>query len=446
MGRTEQKRALSSVDDSRGWRVLYDYGTSMTAWQKDLTIDNDQVLANWAVWSCTTLIAGDIGKVSLRVMDKVGSVWEESYVPAFSPVLLNPNGHQNRQQFLERWMYSKLLHGNAYILLRRDQRNVVTSMHVLDPCRVRPLVATDGSVYYELMQDDMAALEEPSWAVPASEIIHDRFNCQYHDLIGLSPITACGLAATHGQKIGINAAKFFENMSRPSGILSAPGAISDATALRLKESWDANYAGSKVGKIAVLGDGLDYKPMTISASDSQLIEQLKFTAEMVCATFHVPSWKIGSGTIPSGQKVGDLTEWYYSDCLHSLMDAIQTLLGKALGFDQTKRAVMFDLDDLIKMDRPSLMAVLKEGVGAAILSPNEARQRLNLPPVPGGEAPLSQQQNWSLEMLSERTAIPDAASVAAPPVAVEEEPEMDVERFLSGLNRKNVAAEVIAGF
>lgn len=413
MGRTlEQKRALSSVDDSRGWRVLYDYGTSMTAWQKDLTIDRDQVLSNWAVWACVTLIAGDIGKVNLRLMDKVGDIWEETSSPAFSPVLSKPNGYQTRQQFMESWILSKLLFGNTYVLLTRDNRGVVVQMHVLDPCRVTPLIADDGSVYYQLMQDDLPRVFEDRIAVPASEIIHDRFNCLYHPLVGLSPIFSSGLAATQGQKIGLNAAKFFENMSRPSGILTAPGAISDATAQRLKENWDNNYTGDKIGKVAVLGDGLKYEQMSVTASDAQMVEMAKFSAEMICATFHVPAFKIGAGTIPAGQKVADLNEIYYADCLHGLMDAVQTLLAQGLGLDTIVRAVKFDLHDLLKMDMASLMTVLKTGIDAAIYAPNEARQKLNLPPLVGGDTVYMQQQDFPLDQVRlnkiEQTPAPPA--------------------------------------
>lgn len=427
----QTKRTLSTVDDSRGWRVLYDYGTSMTAWQKDLTIDRDQVLSNWAVWACATLIASDIGKCSIRLMEKSKDIWEEISSAAFTPVLLKPNGYQTRQQFMESWTLSKLLFGNAYILLKRDNRKVVVEMHVLDPCRVTPLIAEDGTVLYQLMQDDLPRLNDPTFAVPASEIIHDRFNCLFHPLVGLSPIFSSGLAATQGQKIGINAAKFFENMSRPSGILTAPGAISNETATRLKESWDANYSGDKIGKVAVLGDGLKYEQMSVTASDAQMVEMAKFSAEMICATFHVPAFKIGAGTIPAGQKVADLNEIYYADCLHGLMDAIQTLLAQGLGLDPVQRSVKFDLHDLLKMDMASLMSVLKTGIDAAIYSPNEARQKLNLPAVAGGEAPLSQQQNWSLAQLADRGAIPDASTVSAP--EPEEEPEEEMRSFFDTL-------------
>lgn len=413
------KQALSTVDDTRGWQILYDYNTSMSAWQKDLVIDRDAVALNWTVFACETLIASDIAKCSQKLMMKEGDIWVEAESPSFSPVIKKPNHFQTRQQFIESWVLSKLSWGNTYVLKQRDNRGVVVGLYVLDPCRTIPLVSESGDVFYRLYKDDLSQVREDYLAVPASEIIHDRFNCLFHPLVGLSPILASGLAATQGLKIQTNSAKFFENMSRPSGILTAPGSISDEVAGRLKTSWDSNYSGEKVGKVAVLGDGLKYEAMGISAVDAQMVEQAKFSAEMICSTFHIPAFKIGAGTIPAGQKVEDLNQIYYADCLHAHMDAIQTLETEGFGLDVKKEgvqyAVRFDLDDLLKMDSSTQINVIQASINAAVMSPNEGRRKLNLPPVKGGEAPLSQQQNWSLAQLSDRGAIPDAPSVAAPP-------------------------------
>ena len=52
-------------------------------------------------------------------------------------------------------MLSKLWRGNTYVLKVRDDRNVVTALHVLDPTRVQPLVSDDGSVFYRLSSDNL---------------------------------------------------------------------------------------------------------------------------------------------------------------------------------------------------------------------------------------------------------------------------------------------------
>src|SRR5690606_27341874 len=99
---------------------------------------------------------------------------------------------------------------------RRDRRNVVVALYVLDPTRVTPMVADDGSVFYQLRTDNLAGLGEDI-LVPAREIIHDRMNCLFHPLVGTSPIYASGLAATQGLNIQTNSANFFGNRSTPGG-------------------------------------------------------------------------------------------------------------------------------------------------------------------------------------------------------------------------------------
>jgi HK97 family phage portal protein len=426
-GKPLQKKALSGVDD-RGWQLLYDYNTSMSAWQKDIVLDRDGVLSNWAAFACMTLIAGDIGKCCIELYMQDGDIWTPTQLKPYSQLLKKPNHFQTRQQFIENWVLSKLSWGNTYVLKQRNQNREVVGQYILDPGRVYPLVSENGDVFYQLNRDNLTGVHGDFPAVPASEIIHDRFNCLFHPLVGLSPLFASALAATQGLKIQTNSAKFFENMSRPSGILVAPGSISQESADALKAKWDANFSGDKIGKVAVLGDGLKYESMGVTAVDAQMVEQAKFSAETVCSTFHVPSFKIGIGAIPAGQKVEDMNQIYYSDCLHALMDSIQTLQTEGLGLKDDV-AVMFDLEDLLKMDSRTLTEVQVLRVGGGISAPDEARSKFNLKPVPGGKLPYLQQQNYSLEALAKRDAQGDpfAAANTAPAAPVEDEPMSDDE-------------------
>lgn len=418
--------AMSPVGGSGRWFNLFGDIPHTGAWQQDVQIQPATVLVNWALYACVTLIAQDIGKLRMLLVEKTDAdIWIETASPAFSPVLRKPNRYQTWQKFIEQWIVSKLIYGNAYVLKQRDQRGVVVAMYVLDANLVTPLVAPDGSVYYQLREDTLSQVPSDLPAVPAAEMIHDTMVCLFHPLVGVSPITACGLAAMQGLKIQRNSERFFTNMSRPSGLLIAPEAISPETQAALKQKWEDNYSGDKVGRVAVLGDGLKFESLGVNAVDAQMVEQLKMTAEMVCTTFHVPAFKIGAGVIPAGQKVEDLNQIYYSDCLQALMESIEALLDEGLGLTEAKDGrrygTMFDLTDLLKMDASTQAATLKTLVDGSIMAPDEGRQRLNLAPVPGGASPLSQQQNYSLAALAKRDAKDDpfgkAGAPAAPPSA-----------------------------
>lgn len=436
---------LSGVDDSRGWWRIWESHTG--AWQQDIVVRQDHVMAQATVFACMTLIASDLGKLCLKLMQKTGDIWQEIESPAFSPVLRKPNRYQTRQKFIEQWIISKLSQGNTYVLKQRDARGVVVAMYVLDPCRVRPLVAPDGSVYYSLMEDNLSTVFENFPAVPASEIIHDRMVCLFHPLVGVSPIFACGLAATQALKIQQNSAKFFENMSRPSGVLTAPGEISDNTAARLKANWEANFTGEKIGKVAVLGDGLKYEAMTVNAVDAQLVEQLKLSAEQICSTFHVPAYMVGAAPPPAYNNIEALNQQYYSQCLQALIESVEASLDEGLGLTNVTGKMLgteFELDDLLKMDTATLTTTLGEQVAKGISKPNEARRRLNLIPVIGGDTPYLQQQNYSLAALDKRdtgadpfgTSKPAAPALPAPTVPVKAIEEDQTNEALHLLYRK----------
>ena len=437
--RTKAAPSLSGVDN-RGWHVIQE--SFAGAWQRDVTIDKEVVLSNWTVFACMTLIAGDVGKMCIDLMEEVDGIRRPIDSPAFSPVLRKPNDYQTRQKFIESWVLSKLSSGNTYILKVRDARKVVVAMHVLDPSRVRPLVAKNGDVYYEVQDDELAGLPEGLPAIPASEIIHDRMWCLYHPLVGLSPIFACGLAATQGVKITGNSAKFFENMSRPSGIITAPGQISDETATRMKTTWETNYGGDNIGRVAVLGDGLSYQAMSVSPVDAQLVDQLKLSGEMICSVFHVPGYKVGVGATPTYQNAEVLNQIYYSDCIQVQVEAIEALLDDGLGVAKAGYSTEFDLDALLRMDSATQVKTLNEAVGGGWLAPNEARKKRNLPPVKGGEGPYLQQQNYSLEALSKRDTGADPFATAKPTAPEPMPPSEDQAKAIFDRARADIAAEI----
>lgn len=399
----------------RGWWPIVVGDHYAGAWQRNDEIVVSDVLAYSAVFACVTLIASDIGKLRVKLVQQDGDgIWSETDSNAFSPVLRKPNHYQTRIKFFEQWITSKLVHGNAYVLKERDQRGVVVAMTVLDPQRVTPLVAPNGDVYYELRRDDLAGVyAEVNVVVPAREVIHDLMVPLYHPLIGVSPIYACGLAAMQGLKIQGNSTNFFANGSKPGGVLTAPGAISDDTAQRLKDYWDTNYSGANVGKVAVLGDGLKYEAMSVNAVDAQLVEQLKWTAETVCSCFHVPPYMIGVSTAPSYNNIEALNQQYYAQCLQSLIENAEICLDEGLELPRPY-GTEFDLEGLLRMDTAAKVKAAADAIGAGFLKPNEARRQFDLKPVKGGDTPYLQQQNFSLAALDKRDRGDPFAKPAAP--------------------------------
>lgn len=430
-------RPLSAGRD--GWWPILVREPFTGAWQQNQEIRGDTALSYWAVFACVTLIASDIGKLRLRLVQQDGDgVWEETSNPAYSPFLRKPNRYQTFNKFVEQWITSKLTSGNTYVLKERDGRGTVTAGYVLDPQRVTALVAPDGSVFYQLRRDDLAAvapLKGDVIAVPAREIIHDTMICLFHPLLGVTPLYACGSSALQGQTIQQNSSKFFSSGSNPGGVLTAPGAISDETAKRLKDYWDANFSGANVGKVAVLGDGLKYEAMAVNATDAQLIDQLKWTGQTIASCYHVPYVMIDSSAGIPYANSEPLVALYYAQCLQSLIVQFESALDEGLGIlapvNGTQYGTEFDVDDLIWMDTPTRTKAAHESIASGGMSPDEARRKyFALGAVKGGNTPYLQQQYFSLAALAARDAAdPFAKPAPTPPAAPteDERPEDELE-------------------
>jgi len=446
-----KSRSLSPVDGSRGWIPLIQE-SYLGAFQQDEIVSLSTALSHPTVFACITQIAADIGKLRLGLLRNDKGIWVEATSAAFSPVLRKPNHYQTRQKFIEHWLISKLSYGNTYVLKIRDARGIVIGLYVLDPSRVEPLVAPDGSVFYRARADFLSKVTEDG-IIPASEIIHDTMECLFHPLVGVPPLYAANLATSQGLEMQRNSANFFKNGARPGGILTAPGTIKKETADRIKAAWDDNYSGANAGKLAVLGDGLRYEPMGVNAKDSTMVEQLKWSDEKVCSVYKVPPYKVNVGPMPTYQQSETLDRKYYSDCLQRHIESIESLIDDGLALP-ARFAAEFDLEDLLRMDFALKMDTAVKGVGGGIYSPDEARRKFNLRPVKGGGTPYLQQQNYSLAALDQRdkdnpfakppTPTPTAPTTPDAPVegdVADPEAEAETDKALHLLFRKSLSKE-----
>lgn len=433
----KQDKYAQAVDD-RGWTRIFDW--SPGAWQQHAPYDTEEsVLAYPTVFACTTLISGDIGKLRPTVQKEKDGIWERSS-HRFAKLLKKPNNYQTHVQFVEAWINSKLNHGNTYVLKTGPSR-MYDELHILDPLKVTPLIADNGDVFYRINRDQLVPFnhaDDEQIVVPASEIIHDRFNCLYHPLVGLSPIFAAGTAATMGLTAQQNNKYFFKNSSNPGGVLTAPGAISDSTATRLKEYFEAKFSGKNSGRIAVAGDGLSYESFRMSSVDAQMIETLGWNDEKICAVYHVPGYMVSVGQQPTHNNIEALIQQYYSQCLQTLIEGMEVCLDDGLGIEEGFR-VQLDLDGLFRMDGATLIKTLAEGVKGSIYTPNEARKRQNLKPLTGGDTVYMQQQNYSLEALSERDGDNPLGKGAPPPAPAPTDEQLEQQNnFMAYLLQKEL--------
>lgn len=403
-----EQKALNPVPYSGGWRTIFEPFAG--AWQRNIEEKHGDITCYPTVYACMSRIARDIGKLPFVLKHKGDDrIWREHESAAYSPVLRKPNHYQTAQQFREAWQLSKLQQGNAYIMKQRDERGVVVKLHILDPCKVKPLVSDTGAVYYELWTDNLNLLPEldgKNLIVPAREIIHDREMTIHHPLIGVPPLCAAYWPAVKNLRIIRNESQFFGNGATPGGVLEVPGAVASEIIDEIERRWQQNFTGPNAGKVAVLSDGMKYTAMKASSADSQLVEQMRYSDEQICFAFGIPPYKIGIGPIPPGWKSEDVNIQYHSDALSDRIEHMENLLDEGLNISRPL-GVELDISPLWRMDEGTQAEVVTKLIQGMTLTPDEGRFRLGYGSTDGGNTLWGQKQDFPLGVLA--TNHPDTA-------------------------------------
>jgi HK97 family phage portal protein len=204
-------------------------------------------------------------------------------------------------------------------------------------------------------------------------------------LRGMSPVTQCRVALGLSSSLQESARQFFAHGSRPSGILTAPGANSTAALEHISERWSARHGGvGNMHRVAVLSGDVSFTPVAFTASDSEFLGQRELSAREVARIFRVPAWAIDA---PTGDSLtySNVTEQARALVTHSLRPWL-VRIEKAFSNDADlcpgSTYCQFELDGLLRADAQS-----RAQTYTAALSPEtgwlrreEVRELEDLPP------------------------------------------------------------------
>jgi HK97 family phage portal protein len=353
-----------------------------------------ELVAFSAVYACVNTIASDIGKLPIEIYqvdldDGARTVLRRDY---YAQLFRAPNGFQTCADFLQSFIQSYLLQGNTYCWIsKRNGRGEPLEMHVLNPYRVKPLLTESGQIFYECGQDFLAGIA-PNTIIAERDMIHHRLPLlPGYPLIGVTPIFAAAASSALGLQILRDSQQFFGNASRPSGLLSTDQFIAEDLAKRYKQEWDDTYKGQEFGKTALLGGGMKWQPLTITAQDAQLIEQLRYSVEDVARVFRVPPFMLGDMSKVTYRNTEHMMRAYLSGCLSWHIEAIQQRFEYAFAFESNFQ-LRFDLSAMLRTDLDVRYLAYQQGLSGGWLAPNEVRAQEGLPPTEGGDEPRMQSQ------------------------------------------------------
>jgi HK97 family phage portal protein len=210
---------------------------------------------------------------------------------------------------------------------------------------------------------------------------------------------------------------------------------------RLQQDWDNNYSGAGFGKTAVLPEGLQWEPLTITAQDAQLIEQLRWSVEDVGRVFRVPPFKLGDTTKTTYRNSEQLSRAYLNDCLAYHIEAIEERFEFAFDFPPNYE-IKFDLSQFLRTEIDVRYTAYQQALNGGWLSINEVRGSEGLEPVKGGDEPRVQMQYVPLSAANgppKAAPAPGTPTPADPPAdpGPPAENQFDVELVRAALLRRD---------
>lgn len=255
--------------------------------KSDVYVSPETAMKLAAVYSCIYVVSSNVAQMPLHVMRKTGNMVEAARDhPVFYLVHDEPNDWQTSYKWRELKQRHILGWGNGYTRVIRSRRGEAIKLDACMPWETT-LLNTGGRYTYGVYN------EEGSFAISPDDMIHIRA-LGNNQKMGLSPIIQ------HAETIGMGmsgqqyTSSFFNGNARPAGIVSVKGEIKDEGWKRLKAVWQkaAQALRSQENKTLLLPAELDYKALTVSPVDAQLIDMMKLNRSMIAGIFNVPAHMI----------------------------------------------------------------------------------------------------------------------------------------------------------
>jgi HK97 family phage portal protein len=355
------------------------------------------------VWACHTLLVDTVAMLPLRLYRRRrGSTPEEVRDHAVLRVVQRQaTASMSSYDLMTALTFNLVAYGNAFAYLTRDAGGDVVDLFPLQASMVKTLVQPDGSLAYTLESDAGERTIQPE------RMLHVR-GFGYSGFQGLSTFGFMRRTLAVAAAMQEHGGKFFDNGGRPSGVFTIDKVLKPEQREAIREQFLQKIEGQdNAFRTLVLEAGMRYERLGYSPEDMLLVDQQQFNAEELCRFFRIPPQLVGvkvEGTAYTGLEQLNLAFITYT--LRPLLSRLAHALTVQLlrPEEQVDTFFEFDVTPLLMADHAALATYYAQMTQNGLMSRNEVRARMNLPPVEGGDALTAQTNLAPLDKLGEQPA------------------------------------------
>ena len=369
------------------------YSSKTNRRYKDYAKDGYQ--ENAIVHRCIQLISNSASAVKIDVFDDETKLDNHELIS----LLERPNPLQSGVEYFASLYSFLLISGNSYLLRDTESFTPPRELYLLRPDRVE-IDAGESMIpqsYKYVLEGRTVAKYPVDPKTGGAQVKQIKLWSPLDDFYGLSPIMASAYNIDQHNLAGMHNVALLKNGCTPSGMLKFEPTdetgmstqLTDDQRARLLEDLEFRFQGThNSGRPMLLEGNFSYQQLGLNPKDMDFLELLNLSAREIALCFGVPAQLIG---IPDSQTYSNMETAklaLYEETVIPLLKRVESDLNEYLApLYEGDIRIQYDMDSIPAMveKRKSIYENVVAGVQAGILTRNEARDRLGLEEISGGD-------------------------------------------------------------
>jgi len=297
--------------------------------------------------------------------------------------VLNPKGVGTLGDLLESYCVNILLNGNFFAEVA-PETGKPEAIYPLQSHRMKPIIRNGELTAWEYAQNPKSVQLNPR------RIFHIKLFNPTDDFLGLSPLECALKTGKILKYCDQHVERFFEKGGTLGGVLETDQVLTDAVYERIKKRWKEAYTGiDRAYEVPILEGGLKFKEVQVPLRDAAIMEIKRLTREDILAIYQVPPGVLGIREAGNRATIEIERRVFWEDTVLPLLDrffdAFNEQILSRFGGRKVYVAVNTEKIEALETNRFNKTRRLIMLIQNGVLSLNEARAIMNLPPREGGD-------------------------------------------------------------
>lgn len=327
-----------------------------------------------AVYRAVEIISDSIGILPIRIKSNKEKHKDEIPTHSLNMVFAGRGGILSRYSFMKLLIQSVLLNGNGFAYIERGEDGTVLSLRFLESDTVQIYYNNlTGVLYYTCSAISKGKIEPIN-------MIHLVKN-SYDGVNGLSVLQYASRTIKLASNTENSASGFFENGCNLSGVLTVQGQLTDKQKQDIRASWNQAYINGGNG-LAILQGNMEYKPIQLSAADSQLLESRVYNVQDIARFFGISPVLLGDLSHSSYNTIEATQNQFVLHTLMPYVVMIEEEFTRKL-IKPSEEGLIIDLDEtaILKTDKQALASYYGTLLQNGVLCIDEVRKELGYSPI-----------------------------------------------------------------